>query len=343
MPFDPPHTPESPSHTSFTASDLPRKPSTSPTFNNSLPTPAHSINGSTSSLGFETMSEANMHDESSNKRKRDVEDHGDREQKKVHVEDSRLSIDDLHLDVGEKYLLCRTPHPGQSPSLAADLFEMYSLHSIAETVARSKPDGTKLKLRKTYKNFFKKLELSGEPLVDKKELDAPNTLRAMMALPNEEWDSQNVRGKEIEKGLSDAVSSSLSKALMMSKGKVPKNAWDPAVLGEVAAPSQPPIEPTKGLQSGARTPVPQHPSIARAGKADNRPKRTVKKRSYADASFEGYGEGFVDDENNDTGYSTGDGEDRSGRKRPKKTGPHSFQNQQGPMRQNSYGPGMVGV
>ena len=44
----------------------------------------------------------------SNKRKRDVGDHGDREQKKVHVEDSRIRIEDLHLDVGKKYSLCRT-------------------------------------------------------------------------------------------------------------------------------------------------------------------------------------------------------------------------------------------
>ena len=49
-----------------------------------------------------------LHEEVSNKRKRDVEDNGGRDQKKVHVEDSRASIGDLHLDVGEKYLLCRT-------------------------------------------------------------------------------------------------------------------------------------------------------------------------------------------------------------------------------------------
>jgi hypothetical protein len=49
-----------------------------------------------------------VHEEVSNKRKRDVADTGDRDQKKAHVEDSRASIDDLHLDVGEKYLLCRT-------------------------------------------------------------------------------------------------------------------------------------------------------------------------------------------------------------------------------------------
>lgn len=47
-------------------------------------------------------------EELSHKRKRSLGDHGDQDQKKVHVEDSRLSIDDLHLDVGPKYLLCRT-------------------------------------------------------------------------------------------------------------------------------------------------------------------------------------------------------------------------------------------
>lgn len=52
--------------------------------------------------------EASHMDDASHKRKRDIEDLGDREQKKVHVEDSRISIKDLHLDVGEKYLLCRT-------------------------------------------------------------------------------------------------------------------------------------------------------------------------------------------------------------------------------------------
>jgi hypothetical protein len=63
-------------------------------------------------------SEVAPHDDVSNKRKRDIEDHGDRDQKKVHVEDSRLSIDDLHLDVGEKYLLCRTR---KAPFFSQDL------------------------------------------------------------------------------------------------------------------------------------------------------------------------------------------------------------------------------
>ncbi|TVY56867.1 Mediator of RNA polymerase II transcription subunit 19 [Lachnellula cervina] len=349
MPSDHPQTPESPSQSSFGPSDLPRKPITSPQFTNSLPTPAHSINGSMSSLEPQIV-ETNTRDEPSNKRKRHVEDHGDRDQKKAHVEDSRLSIEDLHLDVGEKYLLCRTPHPGQTPSLSQDLFDRYSLESIAKSVARQKPNGEKNALRKTYKNFFKALELSGDPQVDKKEVNAPGTLSAMLAQPDEQWDSEMVRGHEMDKGLSEAVNTSIGKALTMARGKIPKAAWNPAILGEVAAPSQLP-EPAKGLHSGNRTPIPHAAAAARAGKADiPRPKRNVKKRSYGDASYEGYGEGYVDDDNNhDVGYSTGDGEDRSGRKRPKKlttpkkTGPHSFQGPSGPMRQNSYGPGMVGV
>ena len=47
--------------------------------------------------------------ESPNKRKRLADDTGDQEQKKAHLEDPRrLGIENLHLDVGPKYLLLRT-------------------------------------------------------------------------------------------------------------------------------------------------------------------------------------------------------------------------------------------
>ena len=108
MPSDHPQTPQSPSQTSPGPNDPPSKPTTSPRVNNSLPTPAHSINGSMASAGSVSVLDATHPDEESNKRKRDLDDQGDQEQKKVHVEDSRISIDDLHLDVGKKYLLCRT-------------------------------------------------------------------------------------------------------------------------------------------------------------------------------------------------------------------------------------------
>lgn len=47
-------------------------------------------------------------DDNPSKRKRESEDTGDREQKKVHVEERKLCIEDLHLDVGKIYQLCRT-------------------------------------------------------------------------------------------------------------------------------------------------------------------------------------------------------------------------------------------
>lgn len=47
-------------------------------------------------------------DDLSNKRKREAQDTGDREQKKAHVEERKLCIEDLHLDVGKIYQLCRT-------------------------------------------------------------------------------------------------------------------------------------------------------------------------------------------------------------------------------------------
>jgi hypothetical protein len=54
-------------------------------------------------------------DDISNKRKRETEDAGDREQKKVHVEERKLCIEDLHLDVGKIYQLCRTRKTPFSP------------------------------------------------------------------------------------------------------------------------------------------------------------------------------------------------------------------------------------
>lgn len=49
-----------------------------------------------------------MGEDSPQKRKRPTDDFSERDQKKVHLEDRRLGIENLHLDVGEKYLLCRT-------------------------------------------------------------------------------------------------------------------------------------------------------------------------------------------------------------------------------------------
>ncbi len=73
-----------------------------------LPTPAHSVTGS--GFGASDMShEAGLGDEALRKRKRLLDDTGDQESKKVHMEgQQRLDFEALHQDVGEKYLVCRT-------------------------------------------------------------------------------------------------------------------------------------------------------------------------------------------------------------------------------------------
>lgn len=224
-------------------------------------------------------------------------------------------------------------------------------------MARPKADGTGNKLRKTYKNFMKNLGLSGNFEPDKKELGAPDTLWAMIDMGEEEWNQKHVGGKEVSNGLSKIASDSMGKAFAMARGTIPKSAWDSSVLGEVAA-SAAASQPPKSVHNGAKTPHTQNAAGSQAAKDALRPKRNVKKRAYGDSSFEGYGEGYVDDDMQEMGYSTGDGEDRGGgRKRPKKvcyllhlkqvmadtdeTAQSNFQ--QGAMRQNSYGPGMVGA
>ena len=204
--------------------------------------------------------------------------------------------------------------------LSQDLFQKYGLNELAETVARTNPDGSKKTVRKTYKGHIKRvLKLSGNFDSVKKDIEAPDTLWSMMTQPDEVWNSQfGHASKEIEIGLPQGVTGQLGKAVTMARGIIPKDAWNNSVLGELVA-TPTPVEPPKILQNGVKKP----PSLSAAGprtaKVEGpRPKRNIKKRTYGDASFEGYGEGFVDDDAQDGGYSTGEGDERMGRKRPKK-------------------------
>jgi hypothetical protein len=247
--------------------------------------------------------------------------------------------------------------------LSQDLFSLYSLNEIASQVARTLPNGEKNKLRKTYKGKIKDLGISGKFDVAVREDDAPDGFLAMLRQPEEEWAIQNRQGKEIENGLGAAVRSSLGAAMTMSKGTIPKSSWDSSVLGEMdlpetkapTAPALTKLVATGAVQKGASPAVMQ----PRNGKVEiARPKRNVKKRGYEESSYEGYGEGYVDDDMVDAGYSTAEGDDRGiSQKRRKKVGSDEWllstltNNRQsatshsypGPMRHNSYGPGMVGA
>lgn len=198
---------------------------------------------------------------------------------------------------------------------------MFNLESLAASVAREKPNGEKNALRQTYKGHMKRLGVAGHFDVQKRE-NAPSDLMAMMMVPDLEWNVHEVKGREISDGLSQISLAGLGRALTMSKGPIAKNVWDTSVLGEIA-PSNGDTKPQSGRATAPGTPLTAPGAMNRlkpqgaAGQNPHRPQRSMKKRTYGDSSFEGYGEGFPDDDANvEGGYSTGEGE--GGQKRRKK-------------------------
>jgi hypothetical protein len=218
------------------------------------------------------------------------------------------------------------------PRVSDDLFEMFNLTSTAAEVAREKPNGEKNGLRKTYKGQLKRLGVVGHfDGVKAQKTGKPGdqgppamSLLEMISLPDDVWETHHVKNKELSDGLSDQVLGVLTKAMTMAKGSVPKSVWDSSVLGDLA-PSNPSgvkqassAKPTNPGTPAGSTPAaaPRPKQQVAPGQDPARPRRNIKKRSYGDSSFEGYGEGFPDDEGGaDTGYSTEEG---GGQKRRKK-------------------------
>ena len=222
------------------------------------------------------------------------------------------------------------PHPSQN------LLSIYSLQPLAASVARNDPvTGEKRKLRKSYKGKIQGFDLAGRNESVKHPEGQPGSLLEMLDWPEEEWQNQKVAGREIEKGFGDAMLAKLGKALKMEPGPLPD--FDESILGLDLEPPPAPVgvpsvkrplqqatnnfrQPNTAAHTNGATPRPvESPSADPA-----RPKRAGKKRRYDERSFEGYGEGYVDDDVDMVagGYSTGDGEDgrRSGKKRRKKVG-----------------------
>ncbi|KAL2760723.1 hypothetical protein ACRALDRAFT_2039305 [Sodiomyces alcalophilus JCM 7366] len=361
-----PQTPQSPSQLSPGTSDLASSMnSTLTAITTNLPTPAHSVNGSTAHPSDKSQ-DFTMGEDVSHKRKRSIDDLGDREQKKAHIEDSRIGIEDIHLDVGEKYLLCQTQHRVQRfPQITEDLFEMFDLTGIAAEVAREKPDGEKNALRKTYKGHMRRLGIMGrfdsvkqaweDP---KQEVDENAEQHQDDALDSSGQTNEKNKKEEyfgfgkiatihdadfwqgrshLMMGLTQGVKAGLSRAVAMAKGPIPAKQWDSTVLGDITAT----VDPSRNMLGKATapgTPIGIPGSTITKSKQQPqgvpRAQRNGKKRGYGDGSFEGYGEGFPDD-----GYSTGDGDDRGGLKRHKKgTGTPQFP-QTGTPRQ-AYGSGL---
>lgn len=312
-----------------------------------LPTPAHSVNGS--SIPSDMPHDTVMGDDSPHKRKRAIDDMGDRDQKKMQLEDRNIGIRNLHLDVGPKYLLCRTPHPQPRPQVSEDLFETYGLTQLAAEVARVLPNGEKNALRKTYKGHIKKLGVQGHFDSVKQDPQRPDSLLNLMRLPEDVWDAHFVRGRDINHGFTSEMQSKLLRATTMSKGIVPKNFWDSSVLGELG-PGKSDKQTSSARPTAPNTPLAIAGALPRVkvgtpvpAQEAARAKRSIKKRSYGDSSFEGYGDGYPDDDmGGETGYSTGgDGDMMSGQKRRKKTHPVTQSYVQ--ARQPVYGTGSIGA
>jgi hypothetical protein len=184
------------------------------------------------------------------------------------------------------------------------------------------PNGEKNAIRKTYKGHIKRLGVNGR--WDSVETDpmANDGFLAMVGCPEEIWQIQFVQNKELGKGFRPETQDNLMRAVSMAKGVVPKSVWDSAVLGELG-----PGGAGKFKSTAPNTPVPTSTPAAAVPAAQARaklpqqlgvqgpvrPQRSTKKRSYGDNSYQGYGEGFPDDD--DGGYSTGDGGSDSKRRR----------------------------
>lgn len=182
----------------------------------------------------------------------------------------------------------------------------------------------------------------------------------MTMWPEEEWQNQKVFGKEIKVAdLDSALHNLQMKAMKMEPGTVPNNDFWEDVLGHDKPTKHANIgEPAKKVASSA--------NVARGSSHSNgtppsldaeraRPSRG-RKRNYDDNSFVGYGEGFVDDDDESAVFSNGEG---TGKKKRKKVylsriflhldadlllpQDHFPKTSALPERGGSYGVGMFGI
>lgn len=207
------------------------------------------------------------------------------------------------------------------PDPSVDLVSLYGLGSVAHSVARMDPvTGEKInRLRKSYEGKLKGLGLAGRNKSIKQEIGQPGSLRHLTLWPEEEWQNQKVHGKPIKVADMDSALQELqAKAMQMEPGPVRNNDFWEDVLGHEkpakhAAPGETGKKVTPaasgGRLSGQSYAAPQTQEAERPRASRGR------KRHYDDNSFAGYGEGYVDDEDDPGFYSNGEG---SGKKKRKK-------------------------
>jgi hypothetical protein len=232
-------------------------------------------------------------------------------------------------------LIRASPHPSQN------LIAIYNLEETTTSVRRVDPaTGEKInKLRKSYEGKIKELRIAGR----NKAIQTPGEFSYMLGVPEEDWHNTQVHGKEIPERIPNL--DRLRKACQIVQGPLPARE---AEKWKALLATDDPVVPPKLAAATAKGPLAsQRPSNASTplqgvGAAQQglnvppqRPARSTAKRSYQDASFAGYGEGFVDDED----ASDDDGRSNSGaRKRRKKESEFSVS----PLpQQQQYGVGVL--
>ena len=194
------------------------------------------------------------------------------------------------------------------------------LDPLAATVARTNPlTGEKInKMRKSYEGQIKTLGLAGKNKSIKHEEAVASGAKGMMSLaeisqwPEEEWQNQKVHGKNVQQGLSEAIKGKLESAFQLLPGPVPEgNRWEDILgISDRPNPNTAAGKPRKDAKVNGKAvenaPAPVGPTTNGATGEPIRARRNTKKRRYDDGSFEGYGEGFVDDEMDLEGYESGE-------------------------------------
>ncbi|KAI9795273.1 MAG: hypothetical protein M1835_006081 [Candelina submexicana] len=209
------------------------------------------------------------------------------------------------------YLVCKSrklPKFNRSPnntSAPLNLISLYGLEPLAAGVARTDPvTGEKInKLRKSYEGKVKDMGLSGKNKAVKNP-EGKLGLVEMVQWPDDEWQIQKVGGKDVEKGLGNDILAKLEQAMNIERGPLPDDKrWVEALA--LDPPVQPQALPTatstvkkqtqhNNLSNGTTPRLPN--AVGSTSAEPPRPKRTGKKRRYDEHSFEGYGEGYLDDD-----------------------------------------------
>ena len=204
-------------------------------------------------------------------------------------------------------MVASTPQPAPLPPLTQNLISLFGLQPLAATVARTDPvTGEKInKMRKSYEGQLKTLGLAGRNKSVKHEEGKVMGLRGLTLWPEEEWQNQKIMGKDVHKGLPSGILAKLDKAMQMQPGMLPdNNYWEDLLGHDKPKPIESNAKASKLPANTAKTDG--HVNGTTTNTEPIRPKRSSKKRRYDDESFEGYGEGFVDDEIDMAGYSSGE-------------------------------------